>query len=249
VPANWLAFTCNFFRNTELHYPTLPIWGGHAGRLDLARSYLIETAKHNPEIDWLISIDTDVIVYPGMSGVPDAPPGISLDRLMEWLEGDRESGWGVINACTLDKNGNPQIGADLEGWAQVTTYEPMVGVNYFAGGFLAISREAIDAIQPYRNVKILGPGGDDIEVPLYCRQKEEETEDSDLCANFKRAGVRLTVDPRIIVGHVKETELYLDPREWIRWRTNAKEALKRRPGREDSEDRDVNRILSQPART
>lgn len=231
IPTPWLQQVLGWLRSSENHIFSLPIIGSHAGRLDLARSFVIQTGKDNPRFSWLLSFDTDVVFH------PDQSP----DSVIEILDSDAASGFGVINGLTLDKTGNPQVGAPLESWAQVTRHEPMRGVLYFAWGFVAISRAALDAIQPISFIDLPGPTGKNVRVPLYCRQLEKETEDSDLCQTFKKSGVEITTDPRLRVGHIKDAEFYLDPNEYVRWARNARVALK------DAEiRRDTTAVLATP---
>jgi hypothetical protein len=216
----WAIRVVEYCRATKKHTVSLPLWNAHAGRIDIARSIIIETARQNPKFDWLLSFDTDVVIH----------PSVPFDTLVEILESDLAEGFGAVGAFTLDVNRNPQIGAPLESWAQASRFAPMPDIWHFAGGFFALHRTALDALRPLLEIELPGPDGP-TKNPLYCVMSERETEDSSLCANLRNCGIRLAAEPRILAGHLKESEFYLDVNEIDRWAKNAQWALEHRVDR------------------
>lgn len=231
MPSGWLRWACSFFDRSS-HQTSMPLIANHSGRIDLARSAMISDAKRNPQYDWLIMMDTDVKVH---DTEDNAGPAQLLDGVVHRLEHCRVVyGFDAVGGSVMDAYGVPAWGASMDIYLTLDGQTPFE-VDWVAGGFFAMSRKAIDAIKP--NGQITGRGvpvkdKDGVyRIPptaLFCRMLEKVTEDADLCDNLKRCGVKVGVDPCLIVGHEKRADFYMQRGEWDRFRKNAIEARERR---------------------
>lgn len=209
VPGDWLDWALTF-HGMSRHNFSMPRPAGHAGRIDIARSYLIQTAKRNRWADWLWTWDTDVFMHdvPCQNGCDH--PILRADRVLEILEEDREVGLDVIHAPVMNTHGNLSFGLDSEVQRLGVRHDRAFEVAWTTGAFLAFSRKAIDALRP--NGSITNQDGST--VALYCRMLENVTEDADLGANIRKCGLRIGVDPRLLAAHGKTWRMFIEPKFW-----------------------------------
>ena len=226
LDTDWGGWVCGFMDRTR-HLTSMPLFARQAGRIDIARSYLLEMAKAQPKFKELLTFDTDVMFHdskcPG--GCDHEVQG--LDLVQEYLEEDFALGFDVVHAPVLNTHGNPSFGFRVpNGWLGVSDVRAFPA-DWCTGAFLAFSRKAIDTIRPITEIK----NQDGSKVKLYCRMLPETTEDYDLCENLSKCGLRLGVDPRLIAGHHKGFTQYAQPGSWHVMRNAFAEALEKRAAR------------------
>ena len=222
VGSRWLRNAIDFMRKTDRHFIAGPFPADHAGRLDLARSYLVDIGKVNSDYDWMITYDTSTAFYTQEKDRKEqlGIKFMTLDFLMELLEDCRQKGYDGIGAAGTTEQGLLLVQASIEQWSKANSIEPFE-VDGFAGTIMAFTRRALDAIEPRSSMTDLGGN----QVKLYCHQEKHGTEDFNLCARFRDTGLRLCVDPRITLGKWREHEQYYDPRDFDRIGNQYREAL------------------------
>jgi len=226
VDGEWLDWVCGFMDETQ-HVTSMPKTAGHAGRIDIARSYLIELGKMNKKFDELMTFDTDVVLHNKRCTGGCEHELMSLDRVQEIIDEDFELGFDVVHGPTMNKWGQPTFGySHPERWLSIRA-DRCFPVDWCTGAFLVFSRKAIDHIGPISEIT----NQDGSRVKLYCRMLEKVTEDADLCANLARCGLTVGADPRLLVGHRKDWDQYVDPKWWVQVQENVVRQLAERSDR------------------
>jgi hypothetical protein len=162
-----------------------------SGRIDWSRSNLIERAK-KWKSDVLIQMDTDV-----MMGTP-------LRETLSFIQQDFSRGFDVVCGPTIGVNGRVMI----KYMPNVTKDTPVSGKSAFeveacAFGFVAFSQKLVQTIKPAGFITDISG----VVYPLYTHYSTDTTEDWVMCRRVREQGMRVCVDPRIVVGHVKEVIL------------------------------------------
>ena len=230
VPGEWLDWVCRWADHSKIPV-SMPQWAGHPGRVDLARSWLIDISKANRQYSELWTFDTDVWFHDAPCSGGCDHPIMSADRVAEIVQEDFDRGWDVIHAPVMSAHGPASWGFESTRQFGANVYDgtSTFAVAWTTGAFLAFRREAIDWIEPNGEIQ----SQDGKVSKLYCRHTPTTTEDVDLGENLRKCGLRLGVDPRLLAAHGKVWRTYIDP-AW--WRAFAGEAAKIRetPARVES---------------
>jgi hypothetical protein len=223
IDADWFSFISGWM-DSGRHVVSMPKPARHAGRIDLARSYLIDCAKQNKPWRSLWTWDADCV--PMATEMPQYPQykRQTQETFVELIQEDFDNGFDVVHGPTVNVHGRPSFGFDTaEGYLVVQDDAPF-HCDWFTGSFIAFSRKAIDAIQPAATLV----NQDGQKFVLYCRMGQSHTEDADLCANMRKVGISIGVDPRLLVGHRKPIDRFIDKDWWKLIRLQAQAELKAR---------------------
>jgi hypothetical protein len=220
---------CHFYDFTR-HTTSMPQFLSHPGRVDLARSTLIDRLRHNPKYDYLHSWDTDVV--PHTIRIPEMPDPISLDDIVRWCDEDKALGYDVVVGATLGPSADPMVWTDIRTWTTVERDKPFQ-IASAAGGFYSMSRECAAGLKVLGELKMADGGT----PPFFCFNDGKGGEDTSLFENIRASGFKACCDPRIILGHEKRNVQVMNPAWFSEQRNAAIQALRNRERRLKEEER------------
>jgi hypothetical protein len=162
-----------------------------SGRIDWSRSNIMERAK-KMRADVCIQMDADV-----MMGTP-------MRETLSYIQQDFSRGFDAVCGPTIGVNGRVMI----KYMPDVDQNGPVSGKSAFeveacAYGFVAFSRKLIETLKPAGFITDISG----VVYPLYTHYSTDTTEDWIMCRRIREQGMKVCVDPRIVVGHVKEVIL------------------------------------------
>ncbi|MCI4357369.1 MAG: hypothetical protein L3K18_09610 [Thermoplasmata archaeon] len=194
---------CDYYDRTR-HITSMPQPLTHPGRVDMARSVLIQRLRENEQFLYSHSWDTDVT--PHTIRIEGMPPPMPLDKLQRYIEEDRELGFDVVVGTTMGPNSQPQVWASPEQWAVASSDNPFEIANA-AAGFFSMTRQCALGLKALGSLTM----GDGKEMTYYCFNDKTSGEDISLFKNVQDSGFRVCCDPRIIVSHDKVQKQVMDP--------------------------------------
>lgn len=197
IATDWVVGFINWVAGQSTGWDVTWDFDAKAGRIDWSRSNLISKAKLIKP-DWFIQMDTDVL------------PEISFRPVIDLLNQDKRLGFDAIGSPTTTivrhDDGTRTLGALLRlpgsntRGKEAMPFEEPFEVDWIAGGFFAMSQNAVKKITQIGN---FGSADTERAYPAYCTNSLEEGEDVNLCRHLRSCGVKVGADARILTTHLK----------------------------------------------